>query len=516
MGFTAFPCAASAAITPSHCRRNSSSSRKVPRKPATIDEATAEKAGHDQTQVTILCMHFCYYLVLLHPTDLRRCRRRQQQQSICVICLEPLVVSERGGGGSGGQAIFTAQCMHSFHFTCISSVVDHGGVTCPICRAEWAQLPCNLPALPCHQQGPPADPVLRFLNDSIANVRTYRSPSLPSALYDDDDPVEPVLSPARPRLHISLTSLPTLPAGRTPSSLFLRRRPMQQHHSHFVGSSWVPSPQQGVQSGAWLSARLSHRQATDVVVVVSPNGPHVQLLRQSMALVVFSLRPVDRLAIVAYSAVTATRALPLRRMTSRGKRMALQAVDRVFYLGEADPYDGLKKGAKVLVDRAYQNPLSCILHLSDSPTLVFAGPQRLEVPFPVHHFLIGFGLVASSGFVMYEFKEFLSRLLGDVIRETQMRIGEEGRTVTLGELRVGEERRIPLALAGDRGFLRVGYSFVEGGAEECLRTGEVVVGVAEKDDGSVVESGAGRSTDMLLVGQRGGDVEWWASPHPFS
>lgn len=59
-----------------------------------------------------------------------------------------------------------------------------------------------------------------------------------------------------------------------------------------------------------------------------------------MSLVVFSHR-----SIVTYSS-EAAQVFPLRRMTSYGKRTALQVIDRLFYAGQADPIEGLKKGVK--------------------------------------------------------------------------------------------------------------------------------------------------------------------------
>ncbi|WJZ92366.1 hypothetical protein VitviT2T_011368 [Vitis vinifera] len=62
---------------------------------------------------------------------------------------------------------------------------------------------------------------------------------------------------------------------------------------------------------------------------------------------------------------------------------------------------------------------------------------------------------------MHEFEEFLARLLGGVIRDIQLRIGDDGQIIRLGELRGGEERRIPLDM-GDCEHVCVGYSYVRG------------------------------------------------------
>ncbi|KAF8391717.1 hypothetical protein HHK36_024026 [Tetracentron sinense] len=410
-------------------------------------------------------------------------------KNLCAICLEPLSYST---GGSPGQAIFTAQCSHAFHFACISCNVRHGSVTCPICRAHWTQLPRNLKSpspLPCNH----TDPILRILDDSIATFRVHRRSSLRSARYDDDDPVE--LQPHHPRLHLSL-----IPPFRHPRGFF--------GLPQFTSSSSLPPHL--CPNRAYLSVKLAQQQATDLVLVASPNGPHLRLLKQSMALVVFSLRSIDRLAIVTYSS-SATRAFPLRRMTSHGKRTALQAIDRLFYMGHAEPVEGLKKGIKILEDRVHKNPQSCILYLSDSPTRSYLG-HDMEVPIPIHWFHVGFGFGTSNGFVMHEFEEFLARLLGGVIRETQLRIGEEGGVVRLGELRGGEERRVPLDL-GESGYVCVGYSYIEGGVEACIKTGEIVVGIGDKREGSDDDEDDG--VGDVSIGGRTSNVESWDYHDPY-
>ncbi|XP_008794730.1 E3 ubiquitin-protein ligase WAV3-like [Phoenix dactylifera] len=436
-------------------------------------------------------------------------------KSLCAICLEPLSSGGGGGGGggddSGGQAIFTAQCMHAFHFVCIASNVRHGSVTCPICRAHWSQLPRDLTIPSSHH----ADPIIRILDDSIATSRINRRSSIRTTRYDDDDPIDPdtVAESTHPRLLFALIAAP-VPCSHGLHAHSPCGHLMSLHHQyHFTSPSTSvlvpPGTSPCKQKRVYLSVKLSHQRATDLVLVASPNGPHLRLLKQSMALVVFSLRAVDRLAIVTNSAA-ATRAFPLRRMTSHGKRSALQVIDRLYYLGEADPDEGLRKGIRILEDRAHQNPLSCILHLSDSPTRA----NDLQVNVPIHRFHVGLGFGMSNGFVMHEFEEFLVRLLGGAIRETQVRIGGEGGVVRLGELRGGEEKRIPLDLMRDCGFITVGYSFIEGGADERLKTGEVVVGIGEKSERSHVGCELG-GRDLSIGGRRSSCVERWDYLDPF-
>lgn len=235
-----------------------------------------------------------------------------------------------------------------------------------------------------------------------------------------------------------------------------------------------------------------------------------------MALVVFSLRPIDRLAIVTYSSAAA-RVFPLRRMTFYGKRAALQVIDRLYFMGQADPVEGLKKGIKILEDRAHKNPQSTILHLSDSPTRSYH-TINMQAPIPIHRFHVGFGFGTSNGFVMHEFEEFLARMLGGVIRDVQLRIGDEARIARLGELRGGEERRIVLEL-GDSSYVCVGYSYIDGGVGECNSTGEAVVTLGDKreanEDGREAVAGRDHSSSSSIFGGRSSSVESWDYHDPY-
>ncbi|XVF26259.1 hypothetical protein REPUB_Repub13aG0283500 [Reevesia pubescens] len=450
------------------------------------------------------------------------------KQNLCAICLEVLSCSS---GSAPGQAIFTAQCSHAFHFSCISSNVRHGSITCPICRTHWTQLPRNLDPPACSLSCNQNDPIFRILDDSIATFRVHRRSFIRSARYDDDDPIEPDHTQNHPRLDLALIPLqPTVlthphcfrhqPISHSSSLQMLGIGHISNHHRFSSSSSssvWLQQPTGQTPSymcspsnsrPAYLCIKLAHPQATDMVLIASPNGPHLRLLKQSMALVVFSLRPIDRLAIVTYSSAAA-RVFPLKRMTSNGKRTALQVIDRLFYMGQADPFEGLKKGIKILEDRAHKNLQSCILHLSDSPTRTYHS-MNLQLPILIHRFHVGFGFGTSNGFVMHEFEEFLTQLLGGVIREIQLRIGEEERIIGLGDLRGGEERRILLDL-GECVHVSVGYSYVEGGTGECIKTGETMVSIEDKR-----ETGDGdRDTAISIVSGRTSSVDNWDYHDPY-
>ncbi|KHN40222.1 probable E3 ubiquitin-protein ligase EDA40 [Glycine soja] len=426
-------------------------------------------------------------------------------KNLCAICLDPLSHKSKGS-----KAIFTAQCSHAFHFACISSNVRHGNVTCPICRAQWTQLPRNLNSGSTISTNR-SDPILQILDDSIATFRVHRRTLLRSTRYDDDDPVEPDDAPEIHKLCFSLAPIPP----KAPTSH------LSPHPLSCGSSSLLQSPPQPMHimfpssNRSYLSLKLAQERATDLVLVASSNGQHLRLLKQAMALVVFSLRHTDRLAIVTHSSAAA-RVFPLRRMSSYGKRTALQVIERLFYMGQADPVEGLKKGIKILQDRTHKNSKSCILHLSDNPTRPYHA-VNMELPStPIHRFHVGFSFGTSNGFFIQEFERFLNKILGGIVRDIQLRIcgtGEEVggcRVVRIGDMRGGEERRVVLDL-GDCTDVYVEYSYTEGDIDECVRrTGETVVGIGDHK-GRVTEVA---EETMNIIG-RSCSVESWDFHDPY-
>ncbi|XP_023543048.1 uncharacterized protein LOC111803031 [Cucurbita pepo subsp. pepo] len=457
-------------------------------------------------------------------------------KNLCAICLDPLNYKTKGS--RPGQAIFTAQCSHAFHFTCISSNVRHGSVTCPICRAQWTQLPRNSAPL-CTQ----SDPILRILDDSIATFRINRRSFLLSGRYDDDDPVEPDHTPTHDsRLSFSVHSAPSSfcppiqVSGCAPGyvcSNHHARPPLRQHFPCRSPSPLLQSPARQTprttgnlrnRMRAFLSVKLAHQPATDLVLVACSNGPHLRLLKQAMALVVSSLRSIDRLAIVTYSSA-ATRVFPLKRMTSYGKRAALQVIDRLFYMGQADAVEGLKKAVKILEDSIHKNPNSSILHVSDSRTQPYHLINLESPAVPIHWFHVGMGFSISNGFVMQEFEEFLmTKVLRGIIRDIQLRVGEEsGRStiISIAELRGDEEKRVLIDnLCGDHeGHVRVRYTYVDGEVDdqECMKAGEIFLSLGNKsnNNSSFNEAGRENSEEDPSLGGRISSIERWDYHDPF-
>ncbi|KAL6553176.1 hypothetical protein OROGR_007018 [Orobanche gracilis] len=384
-------------------------------------------------------------------------------KNLCPICLDPLNYTS---GSRGAKAIFTAQCSHAFHFACITSNIQHGSLTCPICRANWTQLPRKQNnRCPLHDNNT-YGPVLQIPDGSVSSSRLVRT----RHLLRCDNPIEPEHTSTPPNLSFSLLPYPSIDSCLSPNSR------------------------------AYLCVKLEHPPATDLVLVAYPNGPHLRLMKQAMALVVSSLRPIDRLAIVTCHSVGAR---AFRRMTSYGKRNALKIIDQLSYAAEADPLEGLDKGVKILGDRVHKNIQSCILHLTDTPSRSHNHWFDSELPVRIHRFDFGLCFGGCNGLVMREFEEFLAGTLGGRVEDIQLRIGERMMVVGIGELRGGEERNIPLCV-GQSGRVGVKYSYRDGGDGECIRTGEVVVGMEDDDK----EDGTDSRYDVPIWTRLSGAGNW--------
>ncbi|KAG8073412.1 hypothetical protein GUJ93_ZPchr0006g40840 [Zizania palustris] len=282
-------------------------------------------------------------------------------KKVCAICL--------GGMRTGhGQALFTAECSHQFHFHCISSNVKHGNHICPICRAEWKELPFqgSQPADTAYgrarvnpvnwpQDEEQMSVVRRLSRGYSGNLQEHLAAfrTLEASLFNDDE-------------HIDLQS------------------ETDDEHNAVTGSvqiktySEFPAMQQSVSQQAFavlihLKApksleSVSSRAPLDLVTVLdvsgSMSGINLALLKRAMSFVIQTLGPNDRLSVIAFSS-TAHRLFPLRRMTLTGRQQALQAISSLVASGGTNICEGLKKGAKVVNDRRLKNPVCSIILLSD-------------------------------------------------------------------------------------------------------------------------------------------------------
>ncbi|KAF2913927.1 E3 ubiquitin-protein ligase WAV3 [Oryza sativa Japonica Group] len=318
---------------------------------------------------------------------LSRCGSRSSTK-ICAICL--------GGMCSGnGQALFTAECSHKFHFHCISSSVRHGNTVCPICRAVWKELPFQgpLPAAAAadasllgtarvnphplddrHQHQRMA--VVRRLSRGDSVTRQWQLPifrTLDGGIFDDDEQLD--LHPAEDVVGTqdvdSIVADEMAPAsvGITTYAAFpaMEESVMVEEFAVLIHLKAPSSP-----------ATVTSRAPIDLVTVLdvswSMAGTKLALLKRAMSFVIQALGPGDRLSVVTFSS-SARRLFPLRKMTESGRQRALQRVSSLVADGGTNIADALRKAARVMEDRRERNPVCSIVLLSD-------GRDTYTVPVP--------------------------------------------------------------------------------------------------------------------------------------
>ncbi|CAL5029097.1 unnamed protein product [Urochloa decumbens] len=301
-------------------------------------------------------------------------------KSRCGVC-------SRGVKSGGSSAVFTAECSHAFHFSCIAaharSSSANGVLSCPVCAQPWRQAPF-LASLRLHCSSFPGG----------SDGRKTPPPS--SKLYDDD---EPLLAPKA--AGNGFNPIPEADDEEEQAAEFRGFFPGKaaaasglavtvapeaalvssgRRHGKYVVAVKVKAP--GLMRSSAMAAR---RAPIDLVTVLDVSqgmmGEKLQMLKRGMRLVVASLGPTDRLSIVAFSGA-AKRLLPLRRMTRQGQRSARQIVDRLVVCAAAAKGpgqgqeqgqqqsacvgDALRKATKVLEDRRDRNPVATVMLLSDT------------------------------------------------------------------------------------------------------------------------------------------------------
>lgn len=169
------------------------------------------------------------------------------------------------------------------------------------------------------------------------------------------------------------------------------------------------------------------RAPIDLVTVLnvsrSVTADKLHLMRRVMRMVVSSLSAADRLSIVAFS-TTSKRLLPLRRMTTAGRRSARRIIDAIVSLdgGATSATDSLKKAAKVIEDRREKNPAASILLLSDghrSGSLV-SSTRFSHMEIPLHSVNLSACLNAPSD---DKFAKCITGLLSQVMQDLKIQLG---------------------------------------------------------------------------------------------
>ncbi|CAM0870680.1 unnamed protein product [Alopecurus aequalis] len=424
------------------------------------------------------------------------------QTNPCAICL--------GGMRAGdGQATFTAECSHTFHFSCISANVAHGNLVCPLCNAHWRDLPFARPT-PVAQ--PISPRILHHRQPPPAHILHHRQPPTETAdpviVFDDDEQVEPASGIPGSRSPAGTGAAPNgavVVKTHTECSAVAR----DSSSDNFAVLLHVKAPG---MADAGAAGDAQPRAPLDLVTVLdvsgSMSGQKLALLKQAMRFVIDNLGADDRLSVVSFSS-EARRVTRLTRMTGRGKALTVSAVESLAARGGTNIAQGLRTAAKVLDERRHRNAVSSVVLLSDGQdtyTMVrtrggeanyeaLVPPSFLrtggEWSAPIHTFGFGndhdaaamhviaeatggtFSFIENEEVIQDAFAQCIGGLLSVVVQEARItvvcahpgvrvvsfksgryesRVDEDGRTASIrvGELYADEERRFLLFLAVPR------------------------------------------------------------------
>ncbi|CAI9752970.1 unnamed protein product [Fraxinus pennsylvanica] len=346
----------------------------------------------------------------------------------CGICLQNVKTGQ-------GTAIFTAECSHSFHFPCIAvHVKKQASLTCPVCSSKWKEL--HLLSTP--QTDKHLDHKREIARDAISKSDKRGV----FKVYNDDEPLASPTSGARfnpiPETDETEEENEEFPGffvnGNTynPNSPELKLKNVEVA---LLPETAVVSVGRSSETYALVlkikapsaSTKNVKRAPIDLVTVLNVSSSvtteKLLMMKRTMRLVVSSLSPADRLSIVAFS-TTSKRLLPLRRMTTGGRRSARRIIDAVVALdgAAATPTDALKKAAKVIEDRREKNPSASIMLFSDGHS---SGPLVSSTRFspaeiPIHSVSLSACLNAPTDDTV---AKCIGSLLSVVIQDLKIQLG---------------------------------------------------------------------------------------------
>lgn len=248
----------------------------------------------------------------------------ERETDPCAICL---------GEIAGGQAIFTAECSHTFHNRCIARNVAHGRRVCPLCNARWSDVPA--------------------LSSSSAAAAEPDDDDEPP-LYADDDPVEPAGEQAAATDGDAAAGLVVKAHCEYPA---VARGASRDKFAVLVHAK-----------AAGAAAAAASRAPLELVTVLDVSGSmagrKLALVKKAMGFVIDNLGPADRLCVVSFS-TEASRRTRLLRMSEVGKATAKRAVESLVDDSATNIGDGLRVAGRVLGDRRHKNAVSSVILLSD-------------------------------------------------------------------------------------------------------------------------------------------------------
>ncbi|KAM3316428.1 hypothetical protein ACQJBY_034502 [Aegilops geniculata] len=312
----------------------------------------------------------------------------------------------------GGQATFTAECSHTFHFNCISASVAHGHLVCPLCNARWRELPFlrptapvprppalprlgrpvplhavqppnepisspplmhgdgGMPPFPAQAPPPPREHIMQHHQPPPPHVHVVQQhqpppppPPEPTVVFDDDEQVEPASGPPADGTPAAASNGAVVVKTHAEYSAVAR----DSSSDNFAVLVHVKAPGMADAVAAG-SDKPPPRAPLDLVTVLdisgSMSGHKLALLKQAMRFVIDNLGPDDRLSVVSFSS-EARRLTRLTRMSDAGKALAVSAVESLAARGGTNIAEGLRTAAKVLDERRHRNAVSSVVLLSD-------------------------------------------------------------------------------------------------------------------------------------------------------
>ncbi|XAR59989.1 hypothetical protein NMG60_11033196 [Bertholletia excelsa] len=440
--------------------------------------------------------------------------KSSNSKGTCAICLNPMKPGK-------DHAIFTAECSHAFHFRCITSNVKHGNQVCPICRAKWKEIPFQSPELShgrarmntiAWAQDDGWTTILRRLppprTDGSRHVSSLFHASEPAVFDDDDELLHQQSDIAEEGLFSKYTaddhSIGAIEVTSYPEFSAVPRSASHNNFTILVHLKALASKGQNicVNEANLFPMSQNPRAQIDLVTVLdvsgSMAGTKLALLKRAMGFVIQHLGPSDRLSVIAFSS-TARRLFPLRRMTDIGRQEALQAVNGLVSNGGTNIAEGLKKGAKVMAERKWKNPVGSIILLSDGQDTYNvssrggAQPRRdyqAILPFsvqrnggtginiPVHSFGFGadhdsalmhsisessqgtFSFIETENVIQDAFAQCIGGLLSVLVQEVRVKVECVHPRLQLGTIKAGsyKTRMMP---DSKMGFIDVGDLYAE-------------------------------------------------------
>ncbi|KAM3316426.1 hypothetical protein ACQJBY_034501 [Aegilops geniculata] len=374
---------------------------------------------------------------------------------VCAICLG----SMRTGHG---QALFTAECSHKFHFHCITSNVRHGNHICPICRADWKELPFQGPQLADATHGRarvspvnwPQDDghmaVIRRLSNSysgnlLEQFPVFRTPE--ADIFNDDEQID---------IQSETVEENNAVTGSVEIKTYAEVQAIQQSVTQKVFSILIH-----LKAPKSLES-VSSRAPLDLVTVLdvsgSMKGAKLALLKKAMGFVIQTLGPNDRLSVIAFSS-TARRLFPLRQMNVNGRMQAMQAVNSLVDGGGTNISDGLKKGAKVIEHRRLKNPVCSIILLSDGQD-TYSVPTFDDGVQTNHSMLVPPSILPGTGSIQNGFAQCIGGLLSVVVKEMRLGIDCVDEGVLLTSIKSGGYAS-EVAVDGRNGSVDIGDLYAD-------------------------------------------------------